>query len=200
MGSINCILSNNLYSYCENNSINKTDNTGNASLRFIGFGFQIELSVSFVTVGIELVWFTDSSIRNGRAWYIPYVYLYGGSGISGDLRSVISKISKNPSLLFNPKKIARFSGSISIFAIWGYSNFKKPKNYEGWFSGLSATIWHIKAYTSWCSTCFVVGVGVSTSTFGASSGATYYKLSSEVFSGLSNVYNNVSKKAKTIKK
>ena len=190
-----------LYVYCENDSINKTDASGFASLRVVGYGLQIEMSVGWVTFGLELVWYIVSSIRQGRAWYIPYVYLYGGGGLSSDLTSMIAKITKNPNLLFNPKKITKASASISIFAIFGYTGkFNTPKDYEGWFSGASATIWNAKAYTAWCGTCFVVGVGVSTSKFSASAGATYYKLSSSIYKSMSNVYNSVAKKGKTIKK
>jgi len=189
-----------LFSYCENNCANKTDETGYAPSRVVGYGFQIELSVGWTTFGVELVWYTISSIRQGRAWYIPYVYFYGGGGLSSDLTSMISKITKNPSLLFNPKKLTKASASISIFAIFGYTGkFKTPRDYEGWFSGASVTIWSVKAYTAWCSTCFVVGAGVSTSRFSASSGATYYQLSTYVFNGMANVYDSVAKKGKTLK-
>ncbi len=190
-----------LFTYCENNCVNKTDETGFASLRVVGYGFQIELSVGWTTFGVELVWYTVSSIRQGRAWYIPYVYLYGGGGLSSDLTNMISKITKNPNMLFNPKKITTGDASISIFAIFGYTGkFNTPKDYEGWFSGVSATVWNVKAYTAWCGTCFVVGAGVSTSKFSASTGATYYKLSSSIFRSMSNVYNSVAKKGKTLKK
>lgn len=97
--------------------------------------------------------------------------------------------------------MTKASASVSIFAIFGYSGkFTSPEDYEGLFSGVSATVWHVKAYTAYCSTCFAVGVGVSTSKFSASSGGTYYALSSKVFEGLSKVYDKVAKKAKTIKK
>ena len=190
-----------LFVYCENNCTNKTDASGFASLRVVGYGLQIEMSVGWVTFGVELVWYIISSIRQGRAWYIPYVYLYGGGGLSSDLTYMISKITKNPNLLFNPQKITKASASFSICAIFGYTGkFNTPKDYEGWFTGVSATIWNAKAYTSWCDTCFSVGVGVSTSKFSASTGVTYYKLTSSIFKSMSNVYNSVSKKGKTIKK
>ena len=190
-----------LYVYCENDCTNKVDETGSASLRVVGYGLQIEMSVSWFTFGVELVWYIVSSIRQGRAWYIPYVYLYGGVGLSSDLTNMISKITKNPNLLFNPKQITKMSASISIFAIFGYTGkFNTPEDYEGCFSGVSATIWNAKAYTAWCGTCFVVGVGVSTSRFAASAGATFYTLNSSIFRSMSNVYNSVAKKGKTIKK
>ena len=161
---------------------------------------QFEFS-TWKVFGLELVCYTSSSIRRGRAWYIPYAYLYGGLSISSDITSIISKITKNPALLFKPKNLTKGSFSISIFAIWGYSGkFTKPENYEGGFSGVSATIWNVKAYTAWSNSCFVVGVGVSTARFSASAGATGYVLISRIFNGLSKVFDTVTKKGKTLKK
>ncbi len=193
------ILYSNQFIYCENNAVNKTDNKGCASSRLVGVGLQLELNVGWRTYGLELVWYFEASVRNWRAWYIPHVYLYGGGGLSSDLTSMISKITKNPSLMFKPKSITKASASISIFAIFGYSNFIKPSSYEGWFSGASVTVWNVKAYTAWSGTCFVVGAGLSTSKFSASTGGTYYALDYKVFNGLSNVYNSVVKKGKTLR-
>ena len=190
-----------LFSYCENNCVNKTDATGFATLQVVGYGFQIELSLGPLTFGIEFIWYIVSSIRRGRAWYIPYVYLYGGFGLSSDLTSMISKITKNPNMLFNPKKITKASASISIFAIFGYTGkFNKPEDYEGPFSSVSVTIWNVKAYTALGETCLVVGVGVSTSKFSASTGLTRYVLTSTVSTYMSNVYNRVAQTGKTLKK
>ena len=188
----------NLFIYCGNNAVNKTDHIGCASTRLVGVGLQLELNVSWRTYGLELVWYFEASVRNWRAWYIPYVYLYGGGGLSADLTSIISKITKNPSLVFNPKSLTSASASISIFAIFGYSNFRNPSSYEGWFSGASVTVWNVKAYTAWCGTCFVVGAGLSTSKFSASTGGTYYALSSTIFNGLSNIYYSVAQKGRTL--
>ena len=189
-----------LYTYCENNPINKTDDTGFSTTKVVGYGLQIELGIGWASFGIELIWYTSSSIRNGRAWYIPYAYLYGGGGLSQNLTNIISKITKNPSLIFNPKKLTSASLSISIFAIFAYiGKFKKPKDYAGYVNSTSVTLWNVKTYTSWSSTCFVIGVGVSTAKFSASSGFSFCQLSSKLFRNLSNVYNNVAKKAKTIR-
>ena len=192
------LLGTNLYTYCGNNPIIYNDITGYAPARLVGAGIQIELSIGWKTFGVEFVWYFDSTILAGRSWYEPYCYTYGGGGLTADLTSIISKISKNPSLLFNPKGFTKASASISIFAIFGYSNFTKPIHYEGAFAGVSLTIWNKKAYTSWSSTCFVVGLGVSTSTFSSSSAGTYYVLNSNVMSYLSNLYNTVIAKAKTL--
>jgi len=89
-----------------------------------------------------------------------------------------------------------FRNKICIFSIWGYSNFKKPEHYEVAFSGASATVWNVKAYTAWSYRCFVVGVELSTSKFDVYSGVTVYSLSSKLFSNISNLYNTVLGKAK----
>ena len=189
-----------LFAYCENDPSNKEDYAGRATVFVAGYGLQIEISGKRAVFGVEFVWYIVSSIRKGRAWYIPYIYLYGGASLNSDFTSAINKLATNPTLMLAPKKIGRFSGSISAFAIFGYTGkFTRPQDYEGLFSGVSATIWNVKAYSAFCGTCFSVGVGISTSKFGASSGGTWYFLSSAIYSNLKNLYNNVAKKAKTIK-
>lgn len=199
LGATGTVLSFNLFAYCENNPTNEIDYTGTAPFRFIGFGFQLELTLGRVTFGVEIVWYTDAKIRNGRAAKTPYLYLYGGTGLSGNLRSILSKIYKNPALLFNPKKLTKNSASISIFAIFGFKNFTKPKHYTGAFTTASITVKNIKSYTSWCTNCFVVGLGVSTALYDINTSASYYFLDYEIMSGLSNLYNKILTKAKQIK-
>ena len=104
-------------------------------------------------------------------------------------------------MLLKPKSlVGRFSLSVCVFAIFGYSNFKSPKNYLGWFNGIYASVWHVKTYTSWSNTCFVVGVGWSSSFVSAGYSNTKYLFASTVFSGISKLYNSVVGKAKTIKR
>ena len=189
-----------LFAYCENDPSNKEDYAGRATVFVAGYGLQIEISGKRGVFGVEFVWYIVSSIRKGRAWYIPYIYLYGGASLNSDFTSAINKLATNPTLMLAPKKIGRFSGSISAFAIFGYTGkFTRPQDYEGLFSGVSATIWNVKAYSAFSGTCFSVGVGISTSKFAASSGGTWYFLSSAIYSNLKNLYNNVANKASKIK-
>lgn len=191
----------NIFIYSENEPVLKTDETGHATVRVVGYGLQIELGLGVWSFGVELVWYIISSIRNGRAWYIPYVYVYGAGGLSGDLKSIISKISKNPSLMFNPKKATKYSASICIFAIFGYTGkLNKPKDYKGFSSGVAVTVWHAKTYVAFGQTCFAVGAGVSTSKFSVDSCFARYYLVSDIINGLSNAYNSIAKKGKKLKK
>ena len=128
------------------------------------------------------------------------MYFYGGFGLSADITDFISKITKDPSLLLNPQKAFKTSGSVSLFAIFAYSGlFSGPKDYEGGFTGVSLAIRHIKSYTSWSQSCFVVGIGYSTSWFSASSGETWYALSSTLFAGMEKIYDTVQRNTKTLK-
>ena len=167
--------------------------------KLIGWGFQIELSVGILTFGVECIWYLTSSLRKGRSKYIPYVYVYGGVGLTKDLKSFVSKITKNPALLFNPKKVSKAEASISVFAVFGLKKFKSPSDYEGPFDCASATAWYAKTYTSWSKTCIVVGLGVSTSMFSVSYSRTYYFMDKKIFDSMSKLYNEVSKKAKKLK-
>ena len=189
-----------LFSYCNNNAVNITDNNGASFFYLAGCGLQIEISTKHFTFGVEFVWYFYQTIRRGRPALLPYVYFYGGFGLSADITDFISKITKDPSLLLNPQKAFKTSGSVSLFAIFAYSGlFSGPKDYEGGFTGVSLAIRHIKSYTSWSQSCFVVGIGYSTSWFSASSGETWYALSSTLFAGMEKIYDTVQRNTKTLK-
>ena len=87
-----------------------------------------------------------------------------------------------------------------MFAIYGYSNFKTPKSYLGWFRESYGSLWHVKAYTAWSNTCFVVGLGWSSNWASAGYSRSYYWLASDVFSGIGSLYNSTVNKAKTLKR
>ena len=74
------------------------------------------------------------------------------------------------------------------------------KYYLGWFNGVYASAWHVKAYTSWSNSCFTVGAGWSSNYFSAGYAATYYWLASSVFSGIQRLYNSVVNKARTLRR
>lgn len=200
LGATGTTLGYNLYSYCENNGVNYSDYEGYAFPSLIGFGFQIELNIGSLTVGVEFIWFLSSNIHKDRSRLSPYAYFYGGYGYEGTLKNLASKIAKNPSLLLNPKGLISGSASLCIFAIWGYySKFTSYRSYTGGFNYVSATIWNAKAYTAWSNTCTVVGAGYSTYGFSASTGYTVYWTGSMVTDFLSNLYQRIYNTAKNLK-
>ena len=190
---------NGLFTYCENNPNDGADATGKAKCRPVGFGLQLEISGKLITMGVELIWYTESGIRNGRAWYIPYVYFYGGYGLSMDLENMLNKIAGNPSLLTAPKKLARGSASVCVFVVFGYGNFKKPSDYLGKSKSHSVTVWNAKTYLSYGEKCFTVGMGYSTSKFAVSAGVSRYVTSEMIYSMLSTLYNKLLKMSQKVK-
>ncbi len=196
-------LGSNLYAYCLNNPSNLSDYDGFASFKIVGVGIQIELGWGALTGGIEIIWYFSSQVNVGkRSRTTPYVYLYGGAGIgqSAKTKNVLKSMIKKPSLLFNPKSLVKgFNLSVCVFAVFGYSNFKSPNSYLKWFSETYASAWHVKGYTSWSNTCFVVGVGWSSNFASVGYSKSYYIFASDVFSGINKLYSSVLKKGKTIK-
>ena len=203
-----------LFSYCENNVVNKNDHTGFASNTFwAGFGLQIELggSVGFIgmSYGIELIWYT-SNLVSGRKGF-PYAYRYssGSFGLSGEsiIDKVLDKFLKNPSTIFSSR--ISFSLSLCILAIWGYKKkkggkkkFSSPDDYLGKFKTKSATVYHVKAFYSTADTCFAVGAGYDFSKFAISNSTSNYKYCkwlNDWLQKMSSVYNYIYNKAKKIK-
>ena len=192
----------NLFYYCDNNAIQNEDPEGHTVVRFVGFGFQIDISIKYGSFGIEVVWFTESFVRGNRKWYEPYIYFYCGFGasLSFDYSKILKRLCSNASLLSNPTKLlSGISGSISVFAIFGYNNFTKPTDYSGYFVGYSLTIRHIKAYTAIGNTCFAIGLGYSSSFMSSDHSITRYWLLDDIISFLSGLYNVIFNRAKSIK-
>lgn len=204
----------NLFSYCENNVINKRDRVGFASNTFwAGFGFQIELggSVGFVgkSFGIELIWYVNKLVSGRKGTPYAYWYSSGSFGLSGAslIDKVIDKLLKKPATIFSSK--ISFSVSVCILAIWGYKKnakgkkkFSSPDNYLGKFKTKSATACHVKAFYSTCDTCFAVGAGYDFSKWATSNSTSNYKYCSWLnkwIQKMSSVYNYIYNKAKRIK-
>ena len=188
----------NLYMYCDGDPVNCTDPTGHRRSKLVGFGVQIELSC-VLAVGVELVWYIDKQVKMSGSRWIPFVYTYGGKGLDTSVKGIIKRFLSNPRKISSPKSFL-ISGSISIFAIFGYSNFKIPKDYAGKFKSASVTAFHVKGYYAYCNTCFSVGVGYSTSAFGAFAGVTNYRLRGQPFRSNSSTAKYIKRKAKRIKK
>lgn len=193
-----------MFAYCCNRPVLRDDPTGLGSVYLVGFGIQIEFSLGPITGGLEIVWYHSSRVNvGGRNRYMPYIYAYGGGSIgpSADSKSAVKKLIANPKLLLNPKGIfsGGLSGSVCVFAIFGYRTFNSPNSYLKWFSGVSVTVAHIKGYTSWSSTCFTVGAGWHSKYAAASGSATYYAFANISFSNIRALYVVADGKAKTLK-
>ena len=178
----------NLFTYCENNTINRCDLYGFASnnVFWAGFGVQIEIggSLGFIgrSEGFEIIWYT-SDLVSGRK-RVPYAYRYsaGSFGLSGGslIDALIDKLLKNPKTLFSTR--LSFSASICALSIWGYKNnsgkekkFHSPDDYLGIFKTRSITIYHVKSFYSTSSTCFSIGAGYDASKWAISNSISNYK-------------------------
>jgi RHS repeat-associated protein len=190
----------NLFAYCHNNPVMNIDPEGTFTLRFIGCGIQIELSFGPICAGAEIVWYTSTRIQVSRSRLIPYLYYYGGAGASKDLSTVISKITNDPSKLFNRKAISGFNGSVSIFAIWAnVDQFQGPKDYYGYIFNAGFTAAGKKFYSEWNKTTWIVGVGLCTN-FGATitGGRSYTTSWNVIVSKLTELSTQVKKTASEI--
>jgi len=114
--------------------------------------------------------------------------------------TAFKKMVKSPKLLFKPGNLIKRSFSACVFAVFGYSNFKKPSNYAGWSKSAYVIGKHIKAYVSQGKTCFDVGVGPSTSLFGIGSSAAIYVNTAVNIPGISNLFNATYGKASRLRK
>ena len=170
------ILSNNLYTYCYNNSVSNTDPSGFAP--FLGWGVQLEGSFMGLSGGIELVWF--KSIAKGLYGNrnLPCVYVYGGFAINikggnvWNIKSLIEYVKDSALRAFGSAKKAawKIGGSLSLCAFLVYGTITDPKGYIGPFITTGLTLFNIKTYYSRSPKgdvhCW--GLGISSSKFGFS--------------------------------
>lgn len=157
---------------------------GNPGTRFVGFGIQLEVNgllSSRNTLGGEIVAYTDKYVLpEGRPWYQPYIFFYGGySASSDDLMNIILNLAGKPSALTSPATLAnmlphKVTASLCVFAIFGNETFLEPDDYAGAFTGGSLTVKHIKGYVAVCSTCTAVGVGYDMQFAGCGVSETYF--------------------------
>ena len=202
LGVCDLPLENNLFAYCTNSPVLNEDPMGLGAIYFVGFGIQIEGSYGVLCGGLEIVWYHSSRVNvGGRNRYTPYVYVYGGAGpsVAAASKEIVKKMISNPKLLLNPKSLLTgFSGSICVFAIFGYSTFRSPNNYLEGFQGFSVTVAHVKGYSSWSDCCFTVGAGLHSSYAAGGYSFTYYSYASTVFSNISSLYWTAYGKANTL--
>lgn len=200
----------NLFSYCENLPVMKTDYEGYASTYsgIVGFGIQVALTASVLYhqgfTGFEAIWFNkNNNFGNG---FIPWCYwYYGGSlGFTLDFDKLLS-----PSLLNNPKNVLKgfglsFSCSVSVTCFLVTANkMRDPYDYTGGFSFWTGTVWGATVSKAWSAKMSTYGVGVTweigikkwhfsfgKKLFGTTSGYSSYKMV-RIGSNAKSLYNSV---------
>lgn len=190
----------NLFAYCNNDSINNSDPTGNISVKFIGFGIQISVSIGRLIAGIEYIFY-----KRGSKWATTLFAFVGGSSNFNNVKKACNKIIYGINSIrsgFSLKKLLKLpSISVMAFVILGNRN-ATISNYTGWFTNYGITYRHVSLGVAISRTRSVsiasVGLGLSTQRYGLNFAQTMYfrydskKNSFGILSTLrSNIYNKV---------
>jgi RHS repeat-associated protein len=187
----------NVFEYCSNNPITKTDASGN-SYSFLGFGLQVSFSFGPISAGFEFVWFTNRRVSIwGMSRKEPLIYSFG-------LLNPMNLIKDIVAYKFRPDSFfCGTSGSLSFFMIYGDSGkFKNALNYEGTSICVSTVIHHVCVSFSSCKPKihFELGLGYSTEPlFSVSVNLNTYTLWNGSHGKLSNIRNYVLKMARKAK-
>lgn len=160
----------NMYTYCANNPINYSDETG-TEFRPIGAGFQFELNAGAGTVGIEVICYWDVSECNSGSPVVA-VYVYGG--ISADLDdallgSIVATITDNAEFLVQGSEAEiiavatllsdNFSMSVSGVLITGNEDFISTESYNGSFTSIGGSAGKLKGSFAYSDNCRSYALG-----------------------------------------
>ncbi len=177
------IISYNLFSYCNNDSINEKDNSGYALDDYIhAIGIQISVTIGGIPLGFEFLWSTktwEPVVFMFTGVYIPFDSSKGYNIITDLICPMFKNISKNAGAVLNALSNSNFS--VSFIAVFGNKKQSFPSGYCGMFTGFSASvkIWWVNVAFSAAvaknSNGIIgsVGLGVSISS-GYSASKTYY--------------------------
>ncbi len=194
----------NLFAYCNNDSINNSDPTGNLSVKFIGFGIQISVSIGRLIAGIEYIFY-----KRGSKWATALFAFVGGSSNFNNVKKACNKIIYGINSIrsgFSLKKLLKLpSISVMAFVILGNRN-ATISNYTGWFTNYGITYRHVSLGVAISRTRSVsiasVGLGLSTQRYGLNFAQTmYFRYDSKKnsFGILSTLRNNIYNKVAWIK-
>ena len=194
LGASGSVLSYNLYIYCENNPVIRTDYLGNAAV--VEFGVQLYANVSWFGMGFEIVWFPNRQVStDGKSRWIPYVYFFSEAGVGGStgkINELFKEVLKRQDKLFNPRTFKKnFNFSICFFVIIGNDSFKTPADYVGPFKSVSITVHNIKGYVATSSFCISIGGGWHFKRYAFSTSISYYWLINSNYSTLGSIKDRV---------
>ena len=166
-----------MFAYCRNNPVCYIDPFGD---RIVGVGFQIELQVGDVCVGMELVVYFDPEVCNGKDMALVFYTYSGASFNSSELISTVSLLAKESMLVVTElgtveqdvlllalmSLMVDFGLSGGVFMLDGNDDFTEYSDYSGTFDSFSGSV-NVNGvdytfFRSTCSTCtsygFKVGV------------------------------------------
>ncbi len=170
----------NLFSYCLDEPVANTDEYGNA-FKILAVGVQFGIQVGNDVVGVELL----INVTNCKAALFMYV---GSSSRNINVKSILNmNLSVKDKLINYIKSLGKtyksflqkpsIDASVSSLIVMG-SKTSFPKDYCGWFTGLSATIKNVVVAAAYSkSGKQVIGsisTGASTQTIGLGLNQTYY--------------------------
>ncbi len=170
----------NMFCYCQNSPTLSADPNGHGP--FLAIGVQFVITVGRLTIGLEALW----STKNWKFYLFGFV---GGSksfniksltqtenALMEDIMYLIRSVRKFSISSFSIFK--RLSIAVSFIAVLGNKRASFPKDYCGWFTGLSLSILHVTASGAYSFSNRIkigsLGLGVTTSKASASFGQTYY--------------------------
>lgn len=182
------IIGGNAFAYCYNSPNLYIDPNGYEG--WVGFGFQIDISTDHGTYGVEIVFYLDpdvvSETTDGTSENVV-IAVYTYSGVSVNLLelaiapqvyemassldfSELNEMTADEILVTLSALLNEYNLSGSVFAIYGYDNFKSAYSYSGGFDTWTVTARKVYStfsgglYYSYSNTCFAVGLKASLST------------------------------------
>ena len=178
VSTVQGFIGNNMYAYCGNNPVVFFDPTG---FRFVGFGVQLEIQVGDISYGVEIVFYTDSLVCDGKDLCVA-LYTYSGYDISLDQLDQVNYIIETlvTTLAFttdNTDVQAWYSAVTFIlngagasggaFYIDGNDYFDSPEDYSGHFATQSVSVPYkgttITGFHAESPTCDAYGVKIGVS-------------------------------------
>ena len=177
LGATESVLSFNLYTYCENEPLKNEDPSGNGIIKAIGI--QISVSIMNFVVGLEFLWNTSN-------WKFE-MFMFAGANGRNYISSSVQALKED--LLYSLKRIPKlsvktigtlekFGLSVSFICVLGNRFSSFPRDYSGWFTGISFSYRHFTISgavgRSGRSVMGSIGVGVTTNLLSIGMSKTYY--------------------------